>query len=115
MDIKEGAILCHCTTNSPLCLAGVLVEPILAMRPRKCGEEMPPPPATVLLALNVELGVVHERAGDPLRVGVDMTSDVIVRGRDFDLSRPLSDKDKNCHFRDTTERPFSHLPQYPHN
>ena len=36
-------------------------------------------------------------------------------GRDFDLSRPLSDKDKNCHFRDTTGRPFSHLPQYPHN
>ena len=122
MDIKEGEILCHRTTNSPLCLAGVLVEPILAMRPRKCGEEMPPPfrpppppPATVLLALNVELGVVHERAGDPLRGGEDMTSDAIVRGRDFDLSRPLSDKDKNCHFRDTTGRPFFHLPQYPHN
>ena len=100
----------------------MLVEPILAIRPRKCGEEMPPPPpfkppppATVLLALNVELGVVQDRDGDPKRDEKDMTIDVFIRGRDFDLSRPLSDKDKNCHFRDTTERQFSHLPQYPHN
>ena len=69
----EGKSAFNRTTNSPLCFAGVLVDPILAIRPRKCGEEMPPPPppfrppppATVLLALNVELGVVQERVGDP--------------------------------------------------
>ena len=51
--------------NSPLCFAGVLVDAILDIRLRKCGEAMPLAPPAVLLALNVEFGVVQERVGEP--------------------------------------------------
>ena len=53
--------------DSPLCFAGVLVDAILVMRLRKCGDAMPLAPPAVLLAPNVELGVVQERVGEPLK------------------------------------------------
>ena len=43
----------------------MLVDAILAILLRKCGDDTPPPLApTVLLALNVELGV-EKRVGEP--------------------------------------------------
>ena len=53
------------TFDLPLCLAGVLVDPNLVIRLRKCGDAMPFAPPTALLALNVEFGVVQERVGEP--------------------------------------------------
>ena len=43
------------------------MDAILVMRLRKCGDAMPLAPPAVLLAPNVELGVVQERVGEPLK------------------------------------------------
>ena len=43
----------------------MLVEAILVIRLRNSGDAMPLPAPAVLLALNVELGVINERAGEP--------------------------------------------------
>ena len=51
--------------NSPLPFDGVLVEAILVIRLRNSGDAMPLPAPAVLLALNVELGVMNERVGEP--------------------------------------------------
>ena len=57
----------------------MLVDAILVMRLRKCGDAMPLAPPAVLLAPNVELGVVQERVGEPLKGEEDVNGDTCLR------------------------------------
>ena len=93
--------------NSPLCFAGVLVDAILDIRLRKCGEAMPFAPPAVLLALNVEFGVVQERVGEPSMYEGDK-SGALCFGVDCLLSRKptITDSDEKSSLSRSNSNPF---------